>query len=125
MEQPRTLSQNNAMHLWFEHLATELNDAGLDQRKVLKPSIDIPWSAIAVKEQLWRPIQEALVHKVSTTELTKQEVTRVFEILNRHLGEKFGLHVEWPHDPDKENKLMKALEMAKEVSYPEYVEPVL
>lgn len=98
MKKPRTTRQNKALHLFFTMLMQELNDAGLDQRKVLKPSVDIPWTPHAIKEQLWRPIQESLLGKESTTELETKEMTQVWEVLNRHLGEKFGVHVPFPSE---------------------------
>lgn len=94
----RTLRQNRAMHKWFTQVAEYLNDAGLDQRKVLKESVDIPWTGEAIKKQLWKPLQNALLQKESTTELTKGEVGRVEELLVRHIGQKLGTELpEWPH----------------------------
>lgn len=88
----RTGQQNKALHLFLQMLATSLNDAGLDQRKILKPSISIPWTKTATKEFLWRPIQQAMYQKESTTTLDKQEeITEIHKILMRHLGEKFGI----------------------------------
>lgn len=104
-QQQRTDSQNKALHLWFELLAEELNGAGLDMRKVLKPHVDIPWQKETVKEYLWRPVQQAQLLKDSTTDMTPTEVTKVYETLNRHLGEKFGVHVEWPHHKDVDKDL--------------------
>ena len=46
----RTLQQNRALHVLFQMLANELNSNGLDMRKTLKPSVDIPWSGRSVKE---------------------------------------------------------------------------
>lgn len=92
----RTKQQNKALHKLFSLLAEELNDSGLDQRKVLKESIDIPWTQTAIKEQLWRPIQTAQLNKKSTTELTTKEIDEVFDTINKHLGEKFGLHIPFP-----------------------------
>lgn len=92
----RTLTQNDALHKFFELLATELNDAGLDQRVVLKPSIAIPWDKTSIKEQIWKPIQNAQLVKKSTTELTTDEVSKIYETINRHIGEKFGVHVPFP-----------------------------
>ena len=96
---PRTTTQNKAMHKGFQLLAEVLNDAGLDQRKVLKPSIAIPWSGASVKEQLFKPIMKAMLEKKSTTELEKQgEIDKVWDVLMRHLGEKFNLeYLEFPH----------------------------
>ena len=106
----RTDRQNRAMHLWFTQLAETLNAAGLDQRKVLKPSVSIPWTSEAAKEQLWRPIQDAMYKKESTTELTKTEVGRVEEVLTRHLQEKFGVEIpQFPHFETEEEYVLDTL----------------
>jgi hypothetical protein len=95
-EQQRTELQNRALHLYFTFIAGALNDAGLDMRKVLKPEVSIPWSTETVKEYLWRPIQKLQLGKTSTTQLTTKEIDLVFDTLNRHLGEKFGVHEDFP-----------------------------
>jgi hypothetical protein len=77
-------------------LAEVLNDAGLDMKKTLKPEIDIPWTEENVKNHMWRPIQEAMYEKESTTELSTVEISDVYLVLSRHLSEKFGIHVDWP-----------------------------
>lgn len=96
IKRKRTSLQNRSLHLFFNLLADELNLSGYDMKKVLKPSVDISWTKENVKEYLWRPIQEALKLKKSTTELTTKEMQEVWEILNRHLGEKLGVHVSFP-----------------------------
>ncbi len=95
-EKQRTSQQNRALHLYFTLLAQTLNDAGLDMRKTLKPSVDIPWSGKTVKDHLWRPIQKAQLKKNSTKDVSIDEVTKVYETLNRHLAEKFGMTVPFP-----------------------------
>lgn len=95
-DKQRTAAQNRAMHLMFTHLAQNLNEHGLDMRRTLKETVEIPWNAKTVKEYLWRPIQQAQLQKDSTTELTTKEIDDVFGTLNRHLGEKFGLSSEFP-----------------------------
>lgn len=92
----RTKQQNKALHVLFQLLANNLNEAGLDMRKTLKPGVEIPWSGPAVKEYLWRPVQEAQLNKHSTTELTTVEIDKVFDTINRHMGEKFGLYTPFP-----------------------------
>lgn len=92
----RTLKQNRALHLLFTLLAEKLNESGLDMRKTLKPEVEIPWSGRSIKEYMWRPIMKAQLNKKSTTELNTKEIDEVFETINRHLGEKFGLHVPFP-----------------------------
>ena len=93
----RTIQQNKAIHSYCAILAEKLNDAGLDMRVVLKPEVDIPWSKQTVKDFLWRGVQQVQVGKKSTTELTTKEVNDIYETLNRHLSEKFGITQDFPH----------------------------
>lgn len=92
----RTLTQNAALHIYFKLISDALNNAGLDMRKVLKPGVDIPWSPKMVKEYIWRSVQKAQLGKRSTTELSTADIDKVFDVINRHLGEKFGIHEDWP-----------------------------
>lgn len=92
----RTLRQNSSLHLFFEMLAKELNDAGLSVMKTLRHDAEIPWCATKVKELLWRPVQIAMLDKESTTELETDEVTKVYEVVNRHLAQNHGVHVPFP-----------------------------
>ena len=80
----------------FEKLAEQLNDAGYTVMKTLKPSVEIDWTPILIKELIWRQIQKAMYDKESTTELTSGEMQVVYDTLNRHLGERFGIHCPWP-----------------------------
>ena len=98
----RTSLQNNSLHLFLTQLAAELNAAGYDMRKTLKPGVEIPWTTVSAKEHLWRPIQEALTGKESTTEITTVEPTIIHETLSRHLGAKLG--VICPPWPSRENR---------------------
>lgn len=95
-EKQRTARQNKALHLYFQHLADELNDAGLDMKKTLKPSVEIPWTATTIKDFLWRPVMKAQLGKTSTTQMTTKDIDRVYDTLNRHLSEKFGLTISFP-----------------------------
>jgi len=96
MDKPRTLQQSKALHLYFTQLAEELNNNNLDMRTVLKPDIEIPWSATSVKNFLWRPIMKIQLGKDSTTELTTKEIDEVYDVINKHLGEQFGISIEFP-----------------------------
>ena len=57
MTEQRTKAQNKAMHLFFEHTAQALNDAGLDMRAVLRDDVEIEWTQETVKEYLWKSQQ--------------------------------------------------------------------
>lgn len=100
-EKTRTHQQNKALWVYFTQLAEALNDAGLDQRVVLKPSVAILWDKNSVHKYLWKGIQEAMLGKESTTELTSAEIDKVYETLNRHLGETTGVHVPFPSEETK------------------------
>jgi hypothetical protein len=99
-----TSQQNKALHVGFQLLAEALNDSGYEMKAVLDvKTVDIPWSKETVKEVLWRPIQLAMTEKGSTTELGIVEVSEVWDVLLRHLGENFGVTVEFPHDTNEED----------------------
>lgn len=93
---PRTLAQNRALWKMFENLANELNDSGNDMKRTLKPEIDIPWNKNTVCEYLWKPVQKAQLQKESTKELSTTEIDEVFLTLNRYLGTKLGITLEFP-----------------------------
>lgn len=96
-----TRTQQNALHLWFELVAEELNAGGFTVQLVLKQKMDIDWNKSLVKEILWREAQKVILGKESTTELKKTEdIDKVFDHLNRHLGEKFWVHVPFPSEQE-------------------------
>jgi hypothetical protein len=92
-EKTRTSLQNKSIHKWLQLLADILNEHGLDQRKFLKPSIEIPWSKDSCKEMIYKPILEAYSKKKSTTEMTTKDIDAVFDIITKHIGEKWHLHI--------------------------------
>lgn len=94
----RTLTQNAALHRYFELLADSLNDAGYTIAKVLTKPLDISWSKHTVKELLWRPVQNAILDKKTTTRLKRFEVTKVYDELNNIMSTRYGLSVEFPND---------------------------
>jgi len=92
----RTPTQNNCIHKYCEMLSIAFNDAGLDMQTVLAEGTSIPWSETKVKEDIWRTVQIAATGKVSTTKLNTDEVSKVYEIVNRHLSQTFGVSVPFP-----------------------------
>jgi len=91
----RTLKQNRALHKFFTMVSETMNNRGLTPKKVIK--IDLEWTPTAVKEMLWRPVQESVLNKKSTTKLKKEEITKVYDILNMAFGERLGFNVAFPH----------------------------
>lgn len=102
----RTQSQNSALWLFYEMLAKQLNEMGLDMRVVLKPSYNLLWTKDSIHDNLWIPFQKALYKTTSTTKLKKQEqIDKIHELLMRELGEKFGVeYVPFPVDELKQSQ---------------------
>ena len=97
----RTEKQNNALHLYFEMIAEALNNEGLDVRVVLQviaeKGVDMMWSKELVKELLWRRIQKRYLNKQSTTQLDSiGEITEIYDMLNKFLGEQFFITQPFP-----------------------------
>lgn len=92
----RTNRQNAALHLYLTQLAKALNDAGLDMKRTLKQEVDIPWNMELAKQYLWRPIQKLETGKESTTQPEAKDYPLIYETLNRHLSDKFGISIPWP-----------------------------
>lgn len=103
-EKQRTLQQNKALHLFCDQWAKELNDHGLDVKVTLEGAWDVPWSADLVKEMIFKPLLKAALGKDSTTEMNTTDPTLICDIINRRIGEKFGLSVPWP---DRHWKLLE------------------
>ena len=75
-KRPKTDAQRNAFHVWLRLLAEELNAAGLDQRVVfeqMREGVERPWTLETCKDNLWRPLQQAMVKKAFTEELKINE----------------------------------------------------
>lgn len=92
----RTNRQSNSLHLYLEMLSDALNDAGFDMKKVLKQDAEIPWNKDLAKEYLWKPLQLAILGVESTTKPDTTGYSKVYDVLNRHIAEKFGVRVLWP-----------------------------
>jgi hypothetical protein len=102
--QQRSSQQQKAIEVYCRELADTLNKSGLDQRKVMdfmREGVEIPWTQSSVKEALWRTVQIASIGKKSTADLHRDEVCKVYDILNRWTSEKIGVSVIFPSEDDK------------------------
>ena len=120
----RTIDQNSAMHLFYSHVAQELNLAGLPIKATLAYyKVDLDWDERSVKELIWRPIQKALLGVTSTADLKKQgDIDQVYEHINRFLSQ-LGVHVPFPHDPNKLGSTDPNRDKSVSVAYPENYKP--
>lgn len=102
----RTEKQNAALHKYFELVAEAMNDAGYSVQAVLQKKMEIEWNPRLIKEILWRPAQQVILGVKSTTELDKQgDIDKVYDHLNRHLSEKFFVHIPFPKKSIQEGAL--------------------
>ena len=92
----RTSRQRNAMEVYFRLLAKELNNAGLDMRVFLKESVTLDWEQASVKKMIWHPIMKIQTDKDSTADLDRDEISPIYDTINRHIGEKHGIYVPFP-----------------------------
>lgn len=94
----RTEKQQAAIEVYCRELAKALNESGYDMRNFpWKEGATVPWTQASVKDRLWRPIQEVMLDKKSTTKLDRAQVNQVYEVLARNMAERCGVSVEFPH----------------------------
>jgi hypothetical protein len=94
--QTRTSLQNRALHKYLTLLSAALNDGGYSVQTVLSHAVDRDWDLNTAKGALWRPLQNIICDVESTAEAERKDYVDVFEVLNRFMGAKFGVHVPWP-----------------------------
>jgi hypothetical protein len=114
-----TPTQRASAWLYMTQKSEQLNDIGMDMRVVLKPTYSIPWTKDNFHDHIWIPIQKAMFGTDSMTKLTKDQVGKIAQVIERELGEKHGIeHVPFPNDEAKGRELMEALELSKKIDYP-------
>lgn len=93
MQNTRTGSQNNSLHLYCRELAKELNESGISQSVFFK-DIEADYSEETIKD-LFRSFAKAKYGKDKTSQLTTKELSDLYEEVNRHTS-KLGIHIPWP-----------------------------
>lgn len=93
-----TNQQMKAIHLYLEMVADALDREGHTMQDVVREikRAEIRPTKDALKEVVWKPIAKILFNVDSTTKLTTGQVDRVYEVMNKWLGDSFELHVEFP-----------------------------
>ena len=92
----RTLTQNNCIHGYCDDLAKAFNAAGLDMETILKKGVAIPWDAHNTKKLIWHAVQLPMTGKKSSKDLLTNEVSKVYDVVNRHISQTFGVFVPFP-----------------------------
>ena len=103
----RTATQNKALHAYLTMIAHELSNQGQTMQKVIQkfPAIEITPTKDSVKSIIWKPIQEAVLGKKSTTGLTTAEVTQVYEVMRMFLAKEFEISLPFPSYEQSDNYL--------------------
>lgn len=99
---PRTETQNNALHRWYELKAEQCRNAGVSPRMAFEKTIELEMTPEIMKE-IWRSVQIALYGKKSTTELSKTgEIDELVDHLNRFFSNEFNLEgISFPVDEER------------------------
>jgi hypothetical protein len=100
-EQVRSQKQNKAIHVYFTMVANALNEAGYTVNDFydLLEDVGVDNTDITVKAA-FRAIGEKQYAKVSTSQLTSEECTKVAEEMNRTLSAA-GIHIPFPSADNK------------------------
>jgi hypothetical protein len=94
----RSNQQNKALHKYCEMVAHELENGGHTMQDVVKKidMCEIYPTTRTVKEIIFKPIQEAVLGKKSTTELTTNEINKVYEVMSMFLAKEFEISLPFP-----------------------------
>lgn len=95
LPQTRTSKQNRAVHKYFTMVSDQLKETYTVQQ-VLKEAIEREWTPEAVKELIWKPVQEAVTGKDSTAKAHREEYSKVYQCVSHHLSTNFGINVPFP-----------------------------
>ena len=95
----RTTKQSNSIWLFCTQLAEALNNSGLEiHMEYLGKEIEVPWTKDSVMERLWKPVQEAVMGEVSTRKLDRSQVSKVYEVLARHMSSEHFISIPFPEN---------------------------
>jgi hypothetical protein len=93
----RTSAQNRALHAYLTDLANALNESGVDQKMFIDhlKGWEIPITMEFLK-MVWKMKQEKMFLTKSTTEMKTDQVTQVYESINKFTSQEFGVAEPFP-----------------------------
>lgn len=97
-ERPATDPQKRSLHLWFRWVAECLNAHGIGMKALFAVrEVDVPWTDVAVKEAIFRPVYSAVSGEKSTTMANTQHYPEAYKIISHKIAECTGVTLpEWP-----------------------------
>lgn len=91
----RTISQNSALHKWFEIIEQEAQNNGSTMDMLIKNPCDIPITRNLLKD-MFRLIGNTMFHRDSTAKLTKSEIDEVIKVFEKVIAERLGIDLPFP-----------------------------
>jgi len=93
----RTTQQNRALYLYFKKMSEACNDTGVTFSEYIKkrPRLDMMWTPERVKE-IWKEAQVLMYGTTSTAKLKKDEIDKIFDVVNKAISEITGVYVPFP-----------------------------
>jgi hypothetical protein len=92
----RTNQQHKALMVYETELARAMVEKGIDLRTFLKEGIEIPATKQLVHDHIVKPIIKAMFNKKSTTELEVHEISELYDVINKNIGEKAEIFIAFP-----------------------------
>jgi len=96
----RTITQNKAMHKYFEIIAENMNDAGITQKSLIgsfKDGFELPVTEHMIKD-IFREVGRAMFRKDSTADISTKEISEVHRVVDQRFAEVTGVSAPWPSD---------------------------
>lgn len=101
MDKIRTNQQNKSLHKYYRLLSEEAQNKGVTVKMMIDalPDADVPVTPEILKE-IWRIFQRKMLHKESTTQLTKKEIDIVFEPFSAYVAKNFDIAINFPSEEE-------------------------
>ncbi len=102
----RSITQNKALHKWFELIAENLNDLGItfNYTGLKGLSLESRFTLFIVKEIIIKPIIKTLFNLDGTKDLTTKQINELIDVINKFFAEK-GVYLPFPSIETLINKL--------------------
>ena len=93
----RTITQNKALHLYFEFISNELNELGIVfyYTGLKGLTMETRFTPLVVKEFIIKPIINTLFNVDSTTKLDTKMINEVIDVVNKFMSDK-GVYIPFP-----------------------------
>lgn len=91
----RSLKQNNSLHKLCQDIADIFNSYGITPKEFFRHGYEIVWTMDMVKRNIFCPVLKVLTGNDKTSKAKKADLVQVYDVINKRLGEEYGIHVEW------------------------------